>query len=85
MEWGLVTKVVADEEVLSEAFSILDRLSQGSLHSFAWSKRLMVDSFNNTLETQLEMERQGISDCAAHPEGQEGIKAFLEKRRPHYK
>jgi enoyl-CoA hydratase/carnithine racemase len=31
------------------------------------------------------MERQGISDCAAHPEGQEGIKAFLEKRRPHYK
>jgi 2-(1,2-epoxy-1,2-dihydrophenyl)acetyl-CoA isomerase len=44
----------------------------------------MVDSFNHTLETQLELERQGISDCAAHPDGQEGIQAFLEKRKPSF-
>jgi enoyl-CoA hydratase/carnithine racemase len=28
------------------------------------------------------LERQGISDCASHPDGQEGIKAFVEKRKP---
>jgi len=84
LQWGLVTKVVPDNEVLSEALTMLDRLTQGALHSFAWSKKLMTDSFNNTLETQLELERQGISDCAAHPNGQEGIRAFLEKRKPAF-
>jgi 2-(1,2-epoxy-1,2-dihydrophenyl)acetyl-CoA isomerase len=44
----------------------------------------MTGSFNNTLETQLELERQGISDCAAHADGQEGIRAFVEKRKPSF-
>jgi 2-(1,2-epoxy-1,2-dihydrophenyl)acetyl-CoA isomerase len=82
LEYGLVTKVTADAEVQKEAFSMLERLAKGSLHSFAWSKRLFLESFNNTLETQLELERQGISDCAGHPNGQEGIQAFVEKRKP---
>src|SRR5687767_7807699 len=77
LEWGLVTKVVPDEEVLSESVAILECLAMTSLHSFAWSKKLMTDSFNNTLETQLELESQGISACGAHPDGQEGIKAFV--------
>jgi len=84
LEWGLVTKIVPDEEVLPGALSMLTQLTQGALHSFAWSKKLMTDSFNNTLETQLERERQGISDCAAHANGQEGIRAFLEKRKPSF-
>ena len=84
LEWGLVTKVVPDSEVLSEATAMLTRLSKTSLHSFAWSKKLMTNSFNTTLEAQLELERQGISDCAAHPDGQEGIRAFVEKRSPAF-
>ena len=82
LEWGLVTKVVPDTDVQKEALTMLEGLSKKSLHSFAWSKRLFLESFNNTLETQLEKERQGISDCAGHPDGQEGIKAFAEKRKP---
>ena len=82
LEWGLVTKVVPDTDVQKEALTMLEGLSKTSLHSFAWSKRLFLESFNNTLETQLELERQGISDCAGHPDGQEGIKAFVEKRKP---
>lgn len=82
LAWGLVTKVVPDDKVFEEALSLLDGLANSALHSFAWSKKLLTDSFNNTLETQLELERQGISDCARHPNGQEGIKAFVEKRKP---
>lgn len=82
LEWGLVTKVVPDDQILSEARAMLATLTKTALHSFAWSKRLMINSLNNTLETQLELERQGISDCGAHPEGQEGIRAFVEKRKP---
>ena len=84
LEWGLVTKVVADDEVQNEALLMLEKLSKTAFHSFAWSKKLMTVSFNNTLETQLELERQGISACAGHPEGQEGIKAFVEKRKPSF-
>ncbi|MFZ5882849.1 MAG: enoyl-CoA hydratase/isomerase family protein [Chloroflexota bacterium] len=81
-EWGLVTKVAPESEVRKEALEMLERLSQTALHSFGWSKRLFLESFHNTLETQLELERQGISACAAHPNGQEGLRAFVEKRKP---
>jgi 2-(1,2-epoxy-1,2-dihydrophenyl)acetyl-CoA isomerase len=84
LEWGLVTKVVPDDEVLRKARNMLIDLIKTALHSFAWSKKLMINSFNNTLETQLELERQGISACAAHPDGQEGIRAFVEKRKPSF-
>lgn len=84
LEWGLVTRVVPDDQVITESLSMLTTLTHGALHSFAWSKKLMTDSLNNSLETQLELERQGISDCAAHPNGQEGIQAFLEKRKPNF-
>ena len=84
LEWGLVTKVVPESEVLTEALAMLRQLLKTALHSFAWSKRLLMESFNNTLETQLELEQQGISDCARHPNGQEGIKAFVEKRKPSF-
>jgi 2-(1,2-epoxy-1,2-dihydrophenyl)acetyl-CoA isomerase len=83
-EWGLVTKVVPDAEVLEESVTMLQSLTKTSLHSFAWSKKLMTDSFNNTLESQLELERHGISSCAIHPDGQEGIRAFVEKRKPDF-
>ncbi|MEP7134058.1 MAG: enoyl-CoA hydratase/isomerase family protein [Chloroflexota bacterium] len=82
LEWGLVTKVAPDSEVQKEALGMLEGLAKSALHSFAWSKRLFIESFTNTLETQLELERQGISDCANHPNGQEGIQAFVEKRKP---
>ena len=82
LEWGLVTKVVPDSEVQKEALAMLEGLFKTSLHSFAWSKSLFLESFNNTLETQLELERQGISACAGHPDGQEGVRAFVEKRKP---
>ena len=84
LEWGLVTKVVPDAEVVSAGLAMLGELTKTALHSFAWSKKLINDSFNNTLETQLELERQGISNCGAHPNGQEGIKAFVEKRKPSF-
>ena len=82
LEWGLVTKVVDDETILEEAKSMLNRLLEKSLYSFGWSKRLLTDSFNHFLESHLELEREGLSDCANHSDGQEGLKAFIEKRKP---
>lgn len=84
LEWGLVTQVVPDGQAFDASLEMLRGLTQRSLHSFAWSKRLMVNSWDHDLPTVLELERQGISECAGHPDGQEGIKAFVEKRKPSF-
>jgi len=81
-ECGLVTKVVSNSEFQAEAIAMLDDLSKRSFHSFMWSMRLFQESFDKILETQLELERQPISNSASHPDGQEGRKAFVEKRKP---
>jgi 2-(1,2-epoxy-1,2-dihydrophenyl)acetyl-CoA isomerase len=80
-QWALVTKVVDDGTALEEAKSMLKMLLKKSTHSFGWSKRLLIDSFNHSFEAHLELEREGLSDCANHPDGQEGLKAFIEKRK----
>jgi len=82
LEWGLVTRVVDDGTALEEAEIMLNKLQKKSAYSFACSKKLLTDSFNNSLESHLELEREGLSECADSSDGQEGLKAFIEKRKP---
>lgn len=84
LKWGLVTRVVDDGSSLEEALALLGKIKQGALSSFAASKKLMNDSFHTSFETQLEKEREFLAWCADHPNGREGIHAFLEKRKPEY-
>ena len=74
--------ITDDGTALEEAKSMLNRLTKKSTYSFGWSKKLLTDSFNSSLESHLELEREGLSDCANHSDGQEGLKAFIEKRKP---
>ncbi len=85
LEWGLVTRVVADNELQEKAENLALKLAKGPTKSFATVKKLLLSSFNNSLETQMEMEARGIAACAISENGKEGIKAFLEKRKPVFK
>jgi len=82
--WSLVTRVVEDGGSVNAAINLAQRIASGALNSFAWSKRLMTEAFGNTLETQLEIERQGLAECADHAQGREGLRAFSEKRKPDF-
>jgi 2-(1,2-epoxy-1,2-dihydrophenyl)acetyl-CoA isomerase len=82
LAWGLTTKVVEDGRSVEEAVKMAHELASGSLNSFGWSKQLLTDSFNTAFEAQIERERAGLRSCAAHPDGKEGLQAFVEKRRP---
>ena len=84
LEWGLVTKLAEKGQSLEEALKLVEQIKQGSLSSFAASKKLITDSFHTPFEAQLEKEREFLSWCADHPNGREGIQAFMEKRRPEY-
>ena len=84
LAWGLATKVVPDGQTVKEACGMICELAKGSLHSLGWCKELLTNSFNTPFEAQIERERVALSICAAHPDGQEGLKAFTEKRKPKF-
>lgn len=81
---GLVTRVVADEDLRSEADEIAAQLARASRGSTGCVKQLLLASFDNSLETQMELEGRFVSNAAASTDGQEGIHAFLEKRDPEF-
>ncbi|MGB6065145.1 MAG: enoyl-CoA hydratase/isomerase family protein [Desulfomonilaceae bacterium] len=82
LKWGLITKIVEDGQAREEAVKMAEDLARGSLQSFAAAKQLLTDSFGNSFETHLELERSALRSCAAHPGGKEGLAAFVEKRKP---
>ncbi|MBW1997236.1 MAG: enoyl-CoA hydratase/isomerase family protein [Deltaproteobacteria bacterium] len=84
LKLGLVTEVVPDGQAVSRAAELIGEINNRPLSSFSASKFLINDSFNTSLETQLEREREFLSRCADQPNGIEEIKAFLEKRRPQF-
>ena len=84
LSWGMVTEVVEDGGSMERALSLIDEIRKIPMSSFAAAKKLINESFNSSFESQLEKERELLSSCADHPNGHEGIKAFLEKRKPRY-
>ncbi len=84
LAWGLVTRVVPDGHAREEAWRMARELMEGSIHSFGWCKELLTNSSATAFEAQIEHERAGLTTCAAHRDGQEGMKAFTEKRAPKF-
>jgi 2-(1,2-epoxy-1,2-dihydrophenyl)acetyl-CoA isomerase len=82
LDWGLATKIAPDDRVLEEAMAMAHELAGISLNAFGWAKRLLTDSFDSAFEAHIERERLGIASCVVHPDGQEGLQAFIEKRKP---
>ena len=80
MEWGIVTRVVPDANLQTEADTLAAQLAAGATGAFGAAKRLLHSGFSETLETQMELESQAIAARVRTADGQEGIAAFLEKR-----
>lgn len=85
LDWDLVNQVVADEEVLNAAITLAKKLVTGPVDAFGIVKKLLLCSFDNSLETQMELEGRAIADRAITANGREGVQAFLEKRKPKFK
>ena len=85
LQWGLVTRVVPDNELLTQASAIAVQLAAGPTRAYGISKRLLHSGWTETLETQMENESQAIANSARTADAREGITAFLEKRPPRFK
>ena len=84
LEWGLINQVVPGEQLMEEAKKLAVQLANGPTEALGAAKHLLYNGWNETLETQMEYESQSIARMAASPVGQEGIRAFVEKRPPRF-
>lgn len=79
---GLVDFVVSDDDVLSEATRIAKELAAGPTEAFGAIKRLFYHAADRPLESQLEEEAQTLAAISRTADAREGVKAFVEKRKP---
>src|SRR3954447_6036855 len=83
--WGLIWKCVDDAALMSEAHAICERFGEAPTRSLAMIKRAFAASAYNTLDAQLDLERDLQREIGRGSDYLEGVTAFLEKRKPAYK
>src|SRR5438270_6769951 len=79
---GLVDFVVPDDAVPSEAARIAKELATGPTEAFGAIKRLFAQTHDRSFESQLEEEAQTLATISKTADAREGVKAFVEKRKP---
>lgn len=83
-ELGLVTRVVSDDALPEEVDGLVKHMANTSATANGTVKQLLLSSFDNSLETQMELEARSIANSVRSQDGQEGIRAFIEKRKPNF-
>lgn len=84
LDWGIVTRVVPEAELLETAGALAASLASGPTLAIGGAKRLYHAAWNDTLESQMELEARTIADMARTADGKEGVAAFVAKRRPKF-
>ncbi len=83
-ELGIVSKVVAPDELLTVARAKAEKLASKAPHYVRMAKRLVGESLDNSLTEHLQLERHGIADSMATEDLREGVTAFFEGREARF-
>ncbi|HEY6572072.1 MAG TPA: enoyl-CoA hydratase-related protein [Candidatus Eisenbacteria bacterium] len=83
---GLVHELVSDATALDAAVGrLVEALRGNGPNAVAAAKRLIREGLALTRDESIAQTARAIAGLRASPEGQEGLGAFLEKRRPSWK
>ncbi len=77
---GMIYRAVNDQDLMGEAHTIAQRLAAGSTHALGLMKRALAASPTNTLDAQLNLERDLQREAGKSDDYMEGVRAFLDKR-----
>lgn len=81
---GLIYKVSEPGKLMAEARSLCSKLASMPTKGFGLYKQSINQSFNNTLEEQLELEAKLQTEAGNTRDYREGVEAFMEKRKPEF-
>lgn len=82
--WGMIWKVVDDDALQQEAEALAQHLATQPTQGLALTKRAFAASAANTLDEQLDLERDLQREAGRTPDYAEGVRAFMEKRPPRF-
>jgi 2-(1,2-epoxy-1,2-dihydrophenyl)acetyl-CoA isomerase len=83
--WGMIWQCVEDEELMPTALGLAEAMATQPTRGFAFTKQAFAASAANTLDEQLELEKELMRTAGKTEDYKEGVTAFLEKRSPEYK
>ena len=83
-EWGLIAKVVPTQTLMQETFEVAKTISDRAPVAVRLAKEAVNKSFEMTLKDGMDFERRNFYLTFASLDQKEGMKAFIEKRSPHY-
>lgn len=83
LELGLISEVVADDQLMATAKELATELAAGPTRAYGEVKRLVAASLNSSLDAQMERETRSIAELANNTEdARAGIAAFVAKEKP---
>lgn len=83
-DWGLIWKVYDDDALLGEAMALAKSLAAGPTFGLALTKQLIQAAATNSLDEQLDLERDAQRRAGRSADYAEGVTAFLDKRKPEF-
>jgi len=83
-EMGMINSVAPDDELMSRAMAMAEKLAQAPTAAIAEIKKLLEASTKNDLRSQLDLERETQIESGKTKDFVEGVSAFLEKRPPRF-
>jgi enoyl-CoA hydratase len=85
LQANLVAEVVIPERTLDRAHELAKKIASKPPIAVRLAKEALLKSFETDLESGLNLERKAFTLLAATEDRQEGIAAFMEKRKPNFK
>ena len=82
--WGLIWKCVDDDRLAAETDALARHLATAPTLGLARTKQALQASGLNTLEAQLDLERDFMRELGRSADYREGVAAFLDKRTPRF-